>query len=134
MVMKQVSIFLENSPGHMRKVCKILAEGGVNLRTVTIAETQNFGVLRAIVDDSDRASEVLRSAGVMFKEVEVIGMSVEDKAGSLLGILDRLEAEGLNVEYMYSMPNGEGDTFMVMKFADIERAKEVLVEADKKVK
>jgi len=126
MTLKQISAFLENSPGHLRKICKVLADANINLRTITIAETANFGVLRAIVDDNAAALRALTEAGIRAKEVEVLALPVDDCSGALLPLLEKIEHHQLNVEYMYAYTAG-GTTrpVMIMKFSDLEKAKAV---------
>ena len=127
MTIKQISAFLENSPGHLRKVCKVLADARVNLRTITIAETANFGVLRAIVDDNAAAMQALAAAGIRAKEVEVLALPVDDCSGALLPLLEKIEQHSLNVEYMYAYtPGGSSLPVMIMKFSDLEKAKAVM--------
>ena len=126
MTLKQISVFLENSPGHLRKICKVLADAHVNLRTITIAETANFGVLRAIVDDNAAAMQALTEAGIMAKEIEVLALPIDDCSGALLPLLEKIEQHQLNVEYMYALTaGGSNRPVMIMKFSDLEKAKAV---------
>ena len=83
MRLKQISVFLENTPGHLEDVCKALAEAGVNLLTITIAETKEYGIVRAIVDKPDAAAAALKAAGFFAKLVDVLAVEVEDKPGAL---------------------------------------------------
>ena len=98
MRLKQISVFLENTPGHLEDVCKALAEAGVNLLTITIAETKEYGIVRAIVDKPDAAAAALKAAGFFAKLVDVLAVEVEDKPGALLQILKKTSEAGLNIE------------------------------------
>lgn len=126
-ILKQVSVFIENTPGHLRKVCSVLAEAGVNLQTLSVAESRDYGIVRIIADSPDKAAEALSAAGIASKLVEVVAVEVADRPGALLSILDKAQAGGLNVEYMYAMTRGvNGNPLMIMRFGDTAKAAEVL--------
>ena len=103
MRLKQISVFLENTPGHLEGVCKAVADAGVNLRTITIAETKEYGIVRAIVDKPEEAAAALKEAGFFAKIIEVLAVEVDDTPGALLSILKKASAAGLNIEYMYAL-------------------------------
>lgn len=127
MRLKQVSVFLENSPGHLKRACEALANAGINLETITIAESNSFGVLRAIVDKSQDAVEALAKIGLAAKLVDVLAIEVEDKPGALLSILENAENAGLNIEYMYALTKGSaGNPVMVMRFSDVDKAEKII--------
>lgn len=127
MIVKQISVFLENSPGHLRKVCKILADANVNIITATIAETQNFGVFRTIVDKPDAAAKALRESRIMFKEIDVVAVRLPHEVGRLQKTLEKAEEAGLNVEYMYGLNLDEkGVPVVIMKFSDPLKAEALL--------
>ena len=127
MRIKQISVFLENTPGHLEKVCRVLADASVNLQTITIAETKDYGIVRAIVDAPEKASEALKENGFFAKLVDVLAIEVEDKPGSLSAILKTASDSGLNVEYMYAMTRPIHDKpVMIMSFKDIDTAERVL--------
>ena len=89
MKIKQVSIFLENTPGHLEKACKALADGGINIQTITIAETKDYGIVRTVVDKPEEAVEILKNAGMVAKIVDVLAIEVDDTPGALLAILNK---------------------------------------------
>lgn len=127
MRLKQISVFLENTPGHLEDVCKALAEAGVNLLTITIAETKEYGIVRAIVDKPDAAAAALKAAGFFAKLVDILAVEVEDKPGALLQILKKTSEAGLNIEYMYALTRPFNDKpVMAMSFKDIDKAEQLL--------
>ena len=128
MKLKQLSVFLENSPGHLKRVCEVLAEAGINIQTLTIAESKAFGVMRAIVDRPEDAAAALARHDVVTKLVDVLAIEVQDKPGALLSILEKAEEADLNIEYMYALTKGEcGHPVMVMRFTDFERAEKLML-------
>lgn len=127
MQVEQISVFLENKAGRMSEVTGILAEAGVNIRALALADTSDFGVLRLIVDDNDRAISVLKENGFTVGRTEVVAAEVEDRPGGLHHILKILRAEGINVEYMYAYVRHTGkDAVMIFRFDNIQGAVEVL--------
>ena len=124
MRLKQLSVFLENCQGQLEKVCRLIADAGVNLETITIAETKDYGILRAIVDKPDEATAALKSGGFFAKEIEVLAV---DKPGALLKILEKTSEAGLNIEYMYALTRPfDKKPVMVMSFKDIGLAESLL--------
>ena len=127
MRLKQVSVFLENSPGHLKRACEAFANAGINLETVTIAESNSFGVLRAIADKPDAAVDALAKIGLAAKLVDVLAIEVEDRPGALVEVLKKAEAADLNIEYMYALTKGSaGKPVMVMRFSDVDKAERVM--------
>ena len=127
MRLKQISVFLENTPGHLEGVCKAVADAGVNLRTITIAETKEYGIVRAIVDKPEEAAAALKEAGFFAKIIEVLAVEVDDTPGALLSILKKASAAGLNIECMYALTRPFKDKpVMVMSFKDIDTAEKLL--------
>ncbi len=126
-ILKQVSVFLENTPGHLRKVCSVLADAGVNLQTLTLAESRDYGIVRIIADTPEGAIEALSKAGIAAKLIDVVAVEVADRPGALLGILDKAAQGGLNLDYMYAMTRGiNGNPLMIMRFGDAQKAAEIL--------
>jgi hypothetical protein len=123
MKIRQISVFLENRPGRLAALCRTLAEAGVNLNTLTLAETGEFGLLRLITADPDAARQVIEKSGYASTITEVVALQVPDRPGGLASVLQVLEAQKLSVEYMYafSMRAG-GDAVMVFRFDDMDRA------------
>lgn len=102
MLIKQLSVFLDNSPGRLNAATKVLSEAGINMRALTLADTSDFGVLRVIVDKPEEAMSILRSHNFAAKMTEVLVVEMEDTPGGLTKILDILEEGGINIEYMYA--------------------------------
>jgi hypothetical protein len=103
MTMKQLSVFLENKPGSLSEPCRLLAKAGINIQTFSLADTQEFGILRLIVEDSDKARRLLQRHGFAVKITKVVALDVPDQPGGLAAILDALDGSGINVKYAYAM-------------------------------
>ncbi|MEI8206928.1 MAG: ACT domain-containing protein [Kiritimatiellales bacterium] len=130
MKLKQLSVFLENRPGHLSRVCEVLAEAGINIVTMTLADTREFGILRLIVREWQRAKEVLEAAGFAVNTTDVMAIEVTDEPGGLEKILKVAEAGGLSVEYMYAFAcKQKKNALIVIRFDNIERASAVLESA-----
>ncbi|MBI9084346.1 MAG: ACT domain-containing protein [Desulfobacterales bacterium] len=123
MRIKQISIFLENKPGRLAEVTEILSEGGINIRALSVADTSDFGVLRLIVDDSDKAETIMKNNGFTVRKTDVVAVGVSDRPGGLHAILDMLLKAGVNVEYLYAFvhPAG-GKAVMIFRFDKIDEA------------
>ena len=132
MRLKQISVFLENTPGHLEKVCQALADGNINLSTITIAETRDYGIVRAIVDKPEEAEKILRDKGFFAKLVDVLAVEVSDTPGSLSKILSRAAMAGINIEYMYAITRPMHDNpVMIMAVKNIDAAESILSESAK---
>lgn len=135
MKIPQLSLFVENRPGSLRPPCKVLADAGIDLLSLTVADTEEFGILRMIVVDPDRARQVLTSAGFVVKVTEVLAIEVPQRPGGLLVILDALEAAGQAIEYMYAFAGVtyrrrvDGRAVLVFRFADPDAAVRALAKA-----
>ena len=101
MKIRQLSLFLENRPGQLRVPCRILGEAGIDVLTMSLADTQQFGILRLIVKEWEKARQVLEAAGQVVNITELLALDVPDRAGGLAEVLDVFEKTGLGVEYMY---------------------------------
>ncbi|MDR2344844.1 MAG: hypothetical protein LBE18_02155 [Planctomycetaceae bacterium] len=99
--LKQLSVFLENKPGNVSRACRILADCGINIETMALADTEQFGILRLLVKEWQRAKAEFESHDVIVKVSEVIAISVEHKPGGLANILEAMDDAKLNIEYMY---------------------------------
>ena len=129
MKITQLSVFLENKPGHMGAICRKLAQEGINLLTLSLADTHQFGILRLIVSEWQRAKDILREAGCVVSTTEVVATQISDRPGGLADILDILETANLNVEYMYAFTSREdGRAILVFRFDDPDAAVKVLQE------
>lgn len=122
MKIQQISIFLENAAGRLAEVTRVLKDGGVNLRAIMIADTADFGILRIIVDNPDKALSLLKKAEFTTKTTEVLAVSISDRVGSLAGVLALFEKHTINIEYLYAALDKAGETAVVIfKVEDIEK-------------
>jgi len=127
MKVKQISVFLENTTGRLAEVTKVLGEGGVNLRAISIADTADFGILRLIVDTPEKTMDLLKNAGFTAKITEVIGVLVDDQPGGLMKIMDIFNDEGVNIEYLYSsLINTEGSAVVIFRVEDIDHGLKIV--------
>lgn len=127
MTVRQLSVFIENKPGRLCAATDILAKEGINLSALTVADTAEFGILRLIVDQPDRAREVLMNEGIVVRISEVLAIAMNDAPGGAVGILHLLSEAGLNIEYMYACVGRQsGKALMVVRTDDIELAEEIL--------
>ena len=130
MKVKQISVFLENSTGRLAEVTRTIADAGINLRAISIADTADFGILRMIVDKPDEAVQVLRNAEFTAKLTEVIGIMLDDKPGGLVGVLNIFQRDGVNIEYLYSSLINEGESVVIIfKVEDIDHGLEIVEKA-----
>ena len=125
MNIKQLSVFLENKTGRINEVTKILGTNGINMKAFSMAETADFGILRLIVSEVDKAVQVLRDASFAVMLTDVVCLNVPNVAGALSGILETLAANEIFIEYMYAF--SEGDTAnVVIRPNDLEKCLAVL--------
>lgn len=118
-IVQQVSVFLENKSGRLAEVCTTLGAHDINIRALCIADTSDFGILRLIVNDPAKATSVLQEAGFSVGQTSVIALQIPDRPGGLGGVLGKLEAAGINVEYMYAFfVRREGDAVVLFRVAD----------------
>ncbi len=123
MKIHQLSVFVENRPGHLVAPCRRLAEAGINIVTLALAETQQYGILRLIVRDWEKARDELRASGFRVTITEVLAVQVEDRPGGMVEVLEPISAAGLNVEYMYAFSTKSGDqAVLVFRFEDPDLA------------
>jgi hypothetical protein len=102
MDIKQISVFLENKKGRLAEVTRILAAEKINIRALALADTAEFGILRLIVNDTDKAANILKANGFVAQKTDVIAVEVEDKPGGLARIMGVFDKSGTNIEYMYA--------------------------------
>jgi hypothetical protein len=127
MKVEQISIFLENKPGGLEDATRILKEAGVNIRTLSLADTSDFGILRLIVNDVEKASAVLKAQGLRVSRTTVVAVQVPDRPGGLHSILAVLSKNGVNVEYLYAFVERSGqDAVIIFRFDDPDAAITVL--------
>jgi len=123
MKVEQISIFLENKSGRLAEVTELLAKSGINIRALSLADTADFGILRLILNDLEKAKKVLKENGFTVGKTEVIAVEVPDRPGGLAGILNALQGEGINVEYMYAFVQKSGENaIIIFRFDDLEKA------------
>ena len=123
MHVEQISIFIENKFGRLAEVTRILGDAGINIRTLSLADTSDFGILRLIVNDAEKARTVLKERGFTVSKTEVVAVEIPDRPGGLADILQVLDADGINVEYMYAFVErcGENAT-MIFRFDETLKA------------
>lgn len=127
MIARQLSVFLENKPGRLCAATDALAREGINLSALTLADTSEFGILRLLVDQPDRAKEILTESGVTVRLTDVLVVAMDDAPGGAVGILHLLSEAGLNIEYMYACVGREsGKAIMVIRTDDTELAADIL--------
>jgi hypothetical protein len=124
MKLQQLSLFLENRSGQLREPCEALAAAGIDLLTMSLADTSQFGILRFIVRDPERAKQVLQDAGMVVRMTEVVPVEVDNEPGGLARALAAIEDAGLGVEYMYDFGAASrgGKAAIVFRFEDPDRA------------
>ncbi|AGC68549.1 amino acid-binding ACT domain protein [Thermoclostridium stercorarium subsp. stercorarium DSM 8532] len=132
---KQISIFLENKQGRLAEVTRILGDNGLDIRALSLADTADYGVLRLIVNDPDRAKKILTDNGFAVSVNDVIAIEIEDRPGGLAEVLAVLDKKGISIEYMYAFVNSKPNTAMVIfRVEDPESALEILKSEDVKIK
>ena len=123
MKVEQISIFLENKSGRLADVASVLAQAGINIRALSLADTTDFGILRLIVNDTEKAKQVLKDNGFTVGKTEVIAVEVLDKPGGLADILNIMKNNGINVEYMYAfVQKSGGNAIIIFRFDELEKA------------
>lgn len=129
MRVEQISVFLENKAGRLFEVTRILAEAGINIRALSLADTSDFGILRLIVNDNNRAKEVLRQQGFTVGKTEVVAVEVSDQPGGLHKILEVLFNANVNVEYMYAFVHQSGsNAVIIFRFDNLDEALKILAQ------
>ncbi len=127
MMLKQLSLFIENKPGTLNAPCRILAEHGFSISTLSLADTKFFGVLRLLVKDWEKAAKLLESKGFAVKLTDVVALEIDHRAGSLSSVLEVFDKHAINVEYMYAFaPGYNGKAVIIFRFDDPEAALEKL--------
>ena len=127
MFIKQLSVFVENKMGRLEAIIDTLGKNGINIRALSIADTTDFGILRVIVDDTDKAKKSLKDIGVIEKATDVIAVYIDDKAGGLASTLSDLTESGIGFEYIYAfLARDTKKALMVLKADDEEKAEKVL--------
>jgi len=131
---EQISVFLENKAGRLEEVTSILAEANINIRALSLADTSDFGILRLIVNDNNKAKEELKKAGFAVAKTEVVAVEVSDQPGGLHHILRILKKANVNVEYMYAFVQQNGaNAVLIFRFDNLGEALRILKDNDVRV-
>ena len=128
MIIKQLSVFLENKQGRMCAVADLLAQNNINIRALSLADTSEFGILRLIVDQPEEGKKILSEAGIVVRVTNVLSLTMEDAPGGMLGVLRLLSESGIGVEYMYAFAGKtDGEAFMIIQTEEPEAAEGILL-------
>jgi len=128
MKVEQISVFLENKPGTLVHATRVLKENNINIRTMSMAETADFGILRLIVNDVEKANTVLKDNGFRVSKTPVVAVEVTDKPGGLNSIMEAVSKEDINVEYLYAFVEKSGqNAVIIFRFDNPEKAIEALL-------
>ena len=129
MKVEQISVFLENRAGRLSEVTQTLEDNGINIRALSLADTSDFGILRLIVSDNEKAKTALKERGFTVGRTTVVPVEVQDSPGGLNAILGILSSNGINVEYMYAFVQQSGkDAVLIFRFDRTDQAIETLQE------
>ena len=129
MFIKQLSIFIENKFGRLEAIIDALSKADINLRALSLAEAPDYGVLRVIVDDAEKAKKALNDIGVIAKITDVVAVYLDDRSGGLASVLSVLKESEISIEYMYAfLGRTEGKALMVLKADDEVKTEKVLTE------
>ncbi len=127
MRIRQISIFLENKPGQLSAICQALADAKVNIVTLSLADTADFGIVRMIVDDHEMAKTVLEGKGQVVNVREVIAVCVPDRPGGMAEVMQVIDQAGANIEYSYAFAFNQGEkAVLVFRFDDNAKAERAL--------
>lgn len=126
MLVNQLAVFLENKPGKLDELIRTIADADINLSSLNIADTADFGIVRIITDDNQKAKEVIRGAGFTCSSQDLVAASVKNRPGMLAKVLDALAKENLSIEYLYSYDKGDDSNLILFKTADIVKAEKIV--------
>ena len=131
-MVKLLSVFLENKPGRLAKMTRVLGQECIDIITLSISDTTNFGIVRAIVNNTDKALDILKNSGFTINVAELLAVYVPDHPGGLAELLALLEDKHISVEYLYSFVRKPGDKAMIVfKVEDVAAAEQMIREAGK---
>jgi len=129
MKVEQISVFIENKSGRLAEIACILGDAGINIRALSLADTSDFGILRLIVNDREKAKQELKEKGFTVSKTEVVAVEVPDRPGGLSEILQTLDQESINVEYMYAFVERCGENAVIIfRFDETEKAIRILLD------
>jgi hypothetical protein len=124
---KQISVFLENTAGRLGEITRVLARADINIRAISIADTSDFGILRLIVQDCDKAVAALKDAGYTTRVSDVLAVEIDDTPGSLAKVMALFEASKVNIEYLYASLEGKtGKAVVIFKLQDHQKGLEII--------
>ena len=131
MFVKQISVFLENTKGSLSRLTRLLSKNGVDLIALSIADTEQYGIMRCIVSDTEVGVKIMREAGYVARLTDVLAVSVPDQPGGLTNVLNLLNAADVSVEYLYSFVRNSGShALVIFRLNDNDRGAKVLQEGD----
>lgn len=125
-MVNQLSIFLENRPGELTEITKVLSENQVDMRALNLAETKDYGVLRILADDAAKASSVLLAAGYVLSMTPIVAVGVKNEAGGLCAVLSVLAESNIDISYMYSVLGGGETAYMLFRVEDPQAMEDAL--------
>lgn len=126
MILNQISVFLENRTGRLEEALEALKVNDINILSLSLADTSDYGLLRMIVSDSDKCKAALKEAGFSAHLTPVIAVKLSHEVGQLQSILSEIDKAGMNVEYMYALATGNNDASIVIRTADVESTAHLL--------
>lgn len=128
MLIKQLTVFLENKSGRLAEVTRVLGDAGINISALSIADTEDYGILRLIVNDPEGAADILKKDGFSVGTTDVIGITIDDTPGSLARVLAILDKHNISIEYMYAFTGSShvGKANVVIKVEDLKKAVDIL--------
>ena len=126
-LIKQISVFVENKSGRLSDILNVIGKNGIDISALSIADTTDFGIVRMIVNDPDKAAEILKSNNLVVKVTDVIALAVADKPGGLAGEIEKLKNVGISIEYMYAfIGKSDKGALVIVRVENPEKALEVL--------
>ena len=126
-LIKQISVFVENKSGRLSDILNVIGKNGIDISALSIADTNDFGIVRMIVNDPDKAAEILKSNNLVVKVTDVIALAVADKPGGLAGEIEKLKNAGISIEYMYAfIGKSDKGALVIVRVKNPEKALEVL--------
>lgn len=127
MAIKQLSVFVANKAGKLVEVTKLLADNSIDLRAMSLADTQDYGIMRLIVNDLEKAKKILEDNGNIFKITDVIGVEIPDSPGGMSKVISILSENGINIEYLYAFISRSKEyAYVVLRVRDKEKAEKIL--------
>ncbi|MGB9736347.1 MAG: ACT domain-containing protein [bacterium] len=128
---QQISVFIENTRGRLREITELLKNQNIDIKAITIADTPDFGVVRMITSDNQKALKILKEGGFTTRTTDVIAIKIENKPGSLFNVLSVLDKHGINVEYLYSYAaSPEKEAILIFRFDNNETAQKILADTN----